>query len=378
MRKQFVILTALVGVLLITACTKETLIVPVELENPENLQAPFSLETEEELEAFEKELQAITSNSRNGFGRTIILKANSHNALQHAVNSVGRFGKVVLKKGHHLQEGTVTISNPVYIIGEEGAKLTTNVPAYTGTGILHSAFHILGGSRVVIWGIEMTNKIDGGTAIIIEDSKKAVIAKSNINNYQTGILIEQGDQALIWKNTVRLTPKATEFEFPFGITVVNGDKVKITANKVSNALFGIWACDRNGEARFNETYNNVIGLILCNVPISIPLESGIIGSEEPGNHWQVEHNYSHDNASTGYLVIDGANNNSLVNNKAGNNGAYDMELTTDSQRFGFFTPRSFENFVDVGFYDDITIKDCGDNNTIIGGRRIDTSVDACF
>ena len=80
----------------------------------------------------------------------------------------------------------------------------------------------------------------------------------------------------------------------------------------------------------------------------------------------------------GYLVIDGANNNTLINNQGGNNARVDMELTADTYRFGFLTPKSFDNFVDARSHQDLTIKDCGDNNRVVGGVQIDTGVDACF
>jgi hypothetical protein len=75
-------------------------------------------------------------------------------------------------------------------------------------------------------------------------------------------------------------------------------------------------------------------------------------------------------------VIDGANNNILTNNEGGGNGAYDMELTTDSYRYGFLTPQSYNNTVYAGPYN-ITIKNCGQNNQIFGGTLINTTIDPC-
>lgn len=381
MRKYTPFLLALLCLLLIGSCQKESIAPTAEVVDETQF---LQLNTIEDLERFEKEWQANTGTSRHSnFGKTIILKANSNNALQDAVNAAGRFGRVILEKGNHIQETTVTISHPVFIIGEEGARLTTNVPAQIGQGVVQTAFHIYEGNRVVIWGLEMINRVEGGAAFIIEDAQRAVIAKTNMYNYQTGVIIQQGDKSLIWKNNIQLTPKSLAFEFfvAYGIVNINGDAVKITANKVTNGVFGIWACDKNGEARFNETFNNFIGFILCNVPPNdIALESGsaVGGSEEPGNRWQVTNNHSHDNFDAGYLVVDGANNNFLIDNRGGNNGTFDIDLTTDTERFGFPVPGSFENFVDAGSFDNISIKDCGENNLVIGGQQVDTSVDACF
>ena len=76
-----------------------------------------------------------------------------------------------------------------------------------------------------------------------------------------------------------------------------------------------------------------------------------------------------------YLVIDGANNNLLENNDGGNNAAYDYELTGDTYRFGFLTPFAYDNtlYAKPGQ----TVKNCGVNNTVIGGVLVDTAVDVC-
>ncbi len=83
------------------------------------------------------------------------------------------------------------------------------------------------------------------------------------------------------------------------------------------------------------------------------------------------------NFDAGYLVIDGANNNFLKDNNASNNGTYDIELTGDTFRFGFHTSKSFENKVVAGKFQNIRIKNCGENNTVKGGQLVDNSVDPC-
>ena len=84
-----------------------------------------------------------------------------------------------------------------------------------------------------------------------------------------------------------------------------------------------------------------------------------------------------DNLNVGYVVIDGANRNILENNNAARNGSYDMELTTDSYRFGFLTPMSYDNTVNAGSFQNIRIKDCGRNNKITGGIKVNTTTDPC-
>jgi hypothetical protein len=75
-------------------------------------------------------------------------------------------------------------------------------------------------------------------------------------------------------------------------------------------------------------------------------------------------------------VIDGANRNTLSNNAASSNSAYNIELAGDSLRFGFLTPMSFENTLHVGGDRGLVIKDCGQNNRILGNATlVDTSAD---
>ena len=62
-------------------------------------------------------------------------------------------------------------------------------------------------------------------------------------------------------------------------------------------------------------------------------------------------------------VIAGGRRNYVINNSAGGNGDYDTEVAGDSERFGFFTPTSAENFVYI-FEKEQTVKDCGFDNTV--------------
>ena len=163
------------------------------------------------------------------------------------------------------------------------------------------------------------------------------------------------------------------------IVIINGKSAYISDNDVSNALFSIWPCDKWGTCERNYTHGSYLGIILCNVPAGgyvLPSGRGV-GSETPTTGCKVRNNNSTDNLTTGYLIIDGANNNLIENNNAARNAAYDIELTTDSYRFGFLTPKSFKNTVIAGSYPNIKIKDCGENNSITGGIKVNTTTDPC-
>lgn len=378
--RKYTFLSAVFCLLFITACQKESIAPsPEPVDESQFLQ----LNTIEDLTEFEKilEQEDAASSRSNSFGKVIHVQGGSKNAIQKAVQDAGRYGLVILDKGKHYEDGTILIEQPVYILGRKGASIISETGIVEEIGVVQPAFHINNTERVTIWGVELTaTGTAGGTGILVENTTKVSLSKNTITNFQAGIMLQHGDQTTMWKNNITLTPRAIQENLliAYGITVINGDAAKIIGNKVSNSIFGIWACDKNGVAQNNETFGNVIGLILCNVPPAIPLASGVVGSEEPANKWAAHNNYSHHNFDVGYLVIDGANNNTLINNRGGNNARVDMELTGDSQRFGFLTPKSYNNFVDVRSFKDLTIKDCGDDNRIVGGVQIDTGLRPCF
>ena len=70
-------------------------------------------------------------------------------------------------------------------------------------------------------------------------------------------------------------------------------------------------------------------------------------------------------------------NNLLQANSASNNALYDIELTGDSYRFGFLTPRSHDNTVKAAPFGNLKIKNCGDNNVVMGGQLVDNTADPC-
>ena len=254
------------------------------------------------MEAFEKRIasEEFASSRSSWHGKVIHVPRNSKNALQKAINDAGQYGLVLLAKGDHYEDGTVLIEQPVYILGRKGAKVHSATSLAEEVGVVQALFHINNTRRVTIWGVEMEAKATGGgTGVLVENSTKTAISKNTINNFQAGIMLEHGDQTLMWRNTIAVSLTGLNsggVNIGFGITVINGDYARAIQNKISNAVFGIWACDQNGVAQHNEIYGSLIGLILCNVPPgSIPLASGSTGSEKPGNHWAVQNNHCHDN-----------------------------------------------------------------------------------
>lgn len=166
---------------------------------------------------------------------------------------------------------------------------------------------------------------------------------------------------------------------------MNGKRSIITHNRVTDSFFGIWACDVGGTLFRNTCNANYHGIILCKVPNgALILPSGqATGAQIPCTRWQVKGNVANNNYDVGLIVIDGATQNRIMNNRLSGNGflpfltggfsaaplGYQMELTDDTYRFGFLSPKSSNNTV---FISDpsITVKDCGMNNTINGGTLV--------
>jgi hypothetical protein len=153
---------------------------------------------------------------------------------------------------------------------------------------------------------------------------------------------------------------------------INGDGVRVADNDVSNGLLGVFCSGSNGFFMHNDLRNNYVGMILCKVPAgSFMLPSGaVVGSDVSAKGWFVQGNSANDNFYSGYLVIDGANENLLVNNAGSGNAVYDLELLGETCLFGFSTPTSFNNTVVTGRSHHISINDFGLNNRIIGATTV--------
>jgi hypothetical protein len=313
------------------------------------------------------------------------IPAGSNNALADAIANACTGGIIYLKAGEHTQTGNVVIEKSVKIIGESGAVLKLDselVPANSdGSVNINPAIHILNAPGTLIQDLTIIpSDGGGGTSILIEDSPYCGIMRNTINDFQFAVLNEQSDFTTIMLNNITMTNAwlTGEVTDALGITVVNGKSCYIADNEVSTAVFGIWGCDEFGTIERNYTHDSYLGVILCNVPPILIFPDGeVVGSEIPGAYYKVRNNKSENNFAYGYLVIDGANHNILENNEASNNGLYDIELTTDTYRFGFLTPAAYKNTVNVGAYPNVTIKNCGPDNVINGGVLVDTNADPC-
>jgi nitrous oxidase accessory protein NosD len=280
---------------------------------------------------------------------------------------------VIVRSGMHTESGRVTITQPVSILGENGAVLKIGSEPDPNIVLVAPALYVLRADDVTIWGLEIRPLGPfGNTAIFVQDSARALIGRNSLFDHQTVIGLQHANQARIWGNTINSGGGD-------GIVCMNGKQVFVRGNDVTNSSFGLWACDENGQASNNNLHGNFIGLILCKVPLASILPDGqMVGSELSAARWIVADNRATGNADAGYLAIDGANHNLVFNNAASNNGTYDIDLAGDTFRFGFLTPLSHDNTVIAGIYRTVRIKDCGVNNQVFGGVHVDTGTDPCY
>jgi hypothetical protein len=297
------------------------------------------------------------------------LPSGSVDGLAAAIASAGPNGLVIVASGMHYESARVVISDRVTIVGMPGAVIETTTSDWM------PAIHIKNAYKVSIIGLEMRvdpEEVLANTyAILIENSDKTTLLGNTILGYDLSVFNEHGNRSVFSLNTIVGTGVSHAF------VNANGNNVKVLGNDFSNARFGAWLCDEDGKYRYNTASNSLIGVILCKVPLAYPLpDGGITGSELPGTRWKLKWNDSQNNILVGYLVIDGANNNSIKKSTSAGNGTYEIELVGDSYRFGFYTPPAFDNYVSA--YSNQTVKDCGINNTVVGGIPIDIIADPCY
>ncbi len=355
--------------------------------NRETPQEPITT-PEEDVATVIQNLREFTQNPELGLAkisggkRVVRVPAGSVDALAAAIAEVRDGGVVLLRAGQHTESRTVTVDHRVKILGEPGAILISDTKPGDIGATLDPALHVLGASQTVVWGLELRPKdAIGGTAILLENSPKAVVGRNTMRDWQYGVLIQECDRANITENTiVTASWENSGLAAVYGIVSINGERVEIEENDVSNAFFGIWLNHKDGEAEGNKLHGNYIGMIFCRVAeFDFTLPSGQPApAKSSATNWSAEGNNSFGNADAGYLVIDGANNNVLKNNNGSNNGTYDIELTGETDRFGPVLPTSFNNKVVAGRFQSVVIKNCGENNTVVGGRLVDNTQDPCF
>ncbi len=307
----------------------------------------------------------------------VVVPAGSVDGLSAAIAEAGPGGEVVLAAGLHKISGTVMVDIPVSIVGEDGAILESSNATADGEDAslkyVKPALHIVGADHTRIENLIIQAPADANVAanvgIVIDNAANVQIVDNQILGHLNGILVDQGDSALLKGNTVQTMQD--------GIIVINGSGVSIQDNGLSCGRFGMWIGGRLGDISGNVMQGNYIGLLLCS-PRNFVISGEIRELETAGTGYLVYQNNAVGNA-WGYLAFDGASNNTLMNNDAAFNTSYDIELGGESTRFGFVTPTSFNNTVIQGLnYQGLKVKVCGVDNQAQGHvNLVDTTADPC-
>ncbi len=382
MKNKIIYALLFTAALSLFSCSKDNKSVPIDNNNAVNI-AQVRQDVQKALQEIQN-IQGVEMNVQaRAAGRFVVVPAGSNNALAQALTDAGEGGVVYLRSGLHTETESITIRSQVVVIGENGAvlKIKSNLISLDASGVfsLSPAIHVLNAPRTAIQNIEIQpTDVDGGVAILYENSPLSASMFCRIKSFEISILVEKSDQiTLIGNKITSSTLWQTTGITCDGIIVCNGKSAWISNNEVESAVFGIWPCDFYGSCVNNNTHNNYIGIILCKVPDNaFRLPSGqTTGARLASGYVKVLNNQSDNNLTAGYLVIDGANNSVLEGNRSSGNGTYDIELVGDSYRFGFFTPKSFSNRVLA--LPTQKVKDCGLNNVVVGGQMVNNAIDPC-
>lgn len=316
-----------------------------------------------------------------GRPRVVFVPAGSVDALAAALAEAGPGGRVVLRRGLHTENSPIEITQPVLLQGESGAELKIASGAQSAdlNTVVRPAL-VVRADDVMIRGLSIVPlEGDGNTAVLLRAHRVAVVL-NRMSGFQYGVMVEQANDAKIFANDITVSPTwQTGAVFDaHGVVVINGTGARLFGNAVRGALFGIWACDRDGQLWANRCSDSFVGIILCKVPAEgYRVDGALTGAARSAEGWLTLLNETTNNLTTGLLVIDGANHNWIESNRSTGNGTYDVELTGDSMRFGFLTPRSFENTFVAGIFPNTEVKNCGENNTIRGGQLVDNTLEPC-
>lgn len=315
-------------------------------------------------------------------GRSVVhVPAGSVDALAHAIKKAGDRGVVVLEKGAHYESATVRIHKSVFLIGEKGATLYVDTaPSPDPFSNLNPAIYIKDANNVLIERLHIlpTGEI-GGTAIMVSNSPRVVLAGNKIRAHQFGIILGSGNHVIIENNTIEGSDawRTGALRLVHGIVTTNGDRTKIRKNRISNTFFGIFVSGSYGQMEGNHVSNSLTAYVLCKMPAGLgnTPEGMSLASLGTATEWRVSHNKAIENLNTGFLVIDGATKNPLRDNLTRSNGVYDYELAGETSRFGFPAPATKYNTLYAK--DGDVVKECGISNTVIGGDLVDTVADPC-
>jgi hypothetical protein len=362
--------------LFLAACTQE----PLADSLTETDTLAQEVDAEEMVAQAEAEVKAILAEieadeAAVAKGPAVYVPSGSTDALADALAAAGPNGRVVLKSGPHYETQTVVIAQRVRLEGEPGAVLYSSAAAadLTTTPIsILPAIHVLGADRTRITGLDIRPAAgEGNSAILVEDASAVRIHSLTIQDFSFGVVLFGADHAHVVGNTVSgLGP--VEDPNGAGVFVIKGQYVRLFNNEISHFSSNIFTSDYRGLAFGNQITDGEVGMLVCTAPPNYLTPDGtVMQAPVSSNQWLIMGNEARDNLLAGYSIIDGSFNNRVFYNKASGNGLLDIVLFPAFQGETMFFPVTSDNLVISVFFPDITIMDCGDNNTVIGGTAVD-------
>ena len=397
MRKQlYLFMLAISAMLLMTQCTRDLVLTPLATEPEINEALAWTpdqgilkfLSDEDKQNAVAEDLESIDRMLKNpkaedlrSRGAETHIPAGSNNALAAAIAAAGADDVIILDAGDHTETGTVVVNKKVKIYGEKGANLIFSNTPSSPIANFSPAFHIQSGAEgTIIKGLVFKgNDPIPGVCVFIDSANSIKILQNKFENWQLAIVGYTTDRLILTQNKIAVNTGWQIGAIPLahGIIISDGNRSSIVMNEIYGGVFGIFTGGNFGLSFSNNTYQCVYGQVLCKVPPGeLKINNRLINTKGSTQHWKVKYNMSNNNLAAGYIVIDGANGNWLQHNCADGNGTYGIELTGESSRFGFLAPKSFNNTVIA--YRNLTVKDCGENNAVIGGIWVNTNEDPCY
>lgn len=344
---------------------------------PSEGMSPFlSAETRAQMPAEDLEfVDRILKNPNEDFlrsrGAEVHIPAGSTDALQDAIDAANPGDVIVLDAGDHLESGTIVIGKSISLEGEKGTNLIFSnlLPGASFTSAIHV---VAGAEQSVIRKIRFTSTDPiSGVCIFVDSMSQVKILQNVFENFVFSVVGYQAQRLIITQNKITVGTGGAH-----GIVLSDGHQNVLVLNEISNGVFGIFTGGTNGISFSNKTHDCLYGQVLCKVPAGQTVVDGrSINTQGSTINWSVKFNAANNNLAAGYLVIDGAYNNFLIHNNGSGNGAYDIELTSDTERFGFLAPASHDNRVIA--YHWLKVKDCGVNNQVIGGMLVNNALDPC-
>ena len=359
--------------LIVFSCSKDKTAATITDLAPVNMKV-VRQDVQNALQTIQK-IQGVDMNvDTRGAGQFIVVPSGSTNALAQALQDAGMDGIVYLRSGLHTESTPITVRSRAIVIGETGAILKIKSTASLmdlGTGVtqINPAIHVLNAPQSAFLNIEFQpTDANGSTAILYENSPLSAAMGCTFKSFMFSIMIEKSNQMCVMNNKMTCSTLWQTNPGPeIGVLVSNGKSAWIANNEVESAFVGIFMGDQYGSCVQNNAHNNYWGIVLCHIaPNSLKMPDGrLTGAEIATNNWKVRNNQANNNLNVGYLVIDGSNDNTLEANTGTGNGVYDIELAGFTRRLGFPLPPTFNNRVFANANQ--KVKDCGNNNTVVGG-----------